>query len=89
MAYEKKPVVRKWDNNPWDRDPWDLNPGNFDTREPSFETMLNIACERLWDKHVKYSIRRIREMDEELEKLEKELDEFIEPMVRGRSHAKT
>ena len=47
------------------------------TEEQSFETVLDSACERLREKHVQYSIRRLKEMDEELEKLEKELDDFI------------
>jgi hypothetical protein len=47
------------------------------TKEPSFEAVLNMACERLWDKQIRYSIRRIMEMDGELERLEKELDEFL------------
>jgi len=47
------------------------------TEEQSFETVLDSACERLREKHVQYSIRRIREMDEELTRIEKELNEFI------------
>ena len=49
----------------------------YDSGELSFETVLNITCERLREKHIQYSIRRIREMDEELKKFEKELDEFM------------
>ena len=45
--------------------------------EETFEAMLDTACERLKEKHVQYSIRRIRELDEELSKVEKELDEFL------------
>jgi hypothetical protein len=67
MACEEKPVILKWD-----RDPRVLV-----SRESSFETMLDTTCERLREKHIQYSIRRINEMDEELKKLEKELDEFI------------
>lgn len=47
------------------------------TEESSFEEMLDFACERLQVKHMQYSLRRIKEMDEELAELEKELDEFI------------
>jgi hypothetical protein len=47
------------------------------TEEPSFEAVLNTAFERLQEKQIQYSIRRIREMDEELDKIEKELEEFI------------
>jgi hypothetical protein len=47
------------------------------TEDTSFDSVLNSACERLWDKHSKYSLRRIQELSEELDKLEKELDQFI------------
>lgn len=47
------------------------------TEKPAFETVLDMTCERLKEKHIQYSIRRIREMNEELAVLEKELDEFI------------
>ena len=47
------------------------------TEEASFEAVLDAACERLWEKQVQYSIRRIKEMDEELLELEIELDEFL------------
>ena len=64
MAFEQKPVILKWDRDS----------GNLDTKEPSFDSVLNSACERLWDKHIQYSIRRIGEMEQELDELEKELD---------------
>ena len=93
MAVENKPdiLIR------------DFYPGDFDCGEPSFETVLNLSCERLWEKHVEYSIRRMREMDEELERIEKELEGLMDsaipgsqnqrsqvpgPKVRGQSHAK-
>ena len=44
--------------------------------DTSFDSVLNAACERLWTKHSQYSIRRLNELDEELDKLEKELDLF-------------
>ena len=43
---------------------------------PAFETVLDTACDRLREKYIQYSIRRIMEMEEELAMLEKELDEF-------------
>ena len=43
----------------------------------TFEDVLDTACERLEEKHIQYSIRRIMELDEELGRLEKELDELI------------
>lgn len=63
MAYEKKPVILKWDYN---------------LAETSFEAVLDTACDRLQERHVQYSLRRICEMDEELKGIEKALDEFIE-----------
>ena len=62
MFYEKNPLVLAWDHDP---------------EESSFATVLDAACERLWQKQLQYSVRRIREMDEKLVKLEKELDKFI------------
>ena len=44
---------------------------------PTFEDVLDTACERLREKHIQYSIQRIGELDEELTRLEKELDEFM------------
>ena len=62
MAFEKKPVILKRD---------------YDLSELSFDTMLDTTCQRLWERHIQYSIRRIREMEEELKLLERALDEFI------------
>ena len=47
------------------------------TEDASFHDVLDSACERLWNKHTQYSIRRIQEMGEELDRLEKELDQFL------------
>jgi len=62
MASEKTPIALAWDQSP---------------REPSFESILDMTCELLREKHIQYSIRRIGEMDEELKKLEEELDDLI------------
>ncbi|MDR0399442.1 MAG: hypothetical protein LBH51_00690 [Treponema sp.] len=43
----------------------------------SFETMLDDVCDRLWDRKVNYSLRRIQEMDALLAALERELDALI------------
>ena len=43
----------------------------------SFSEMLDSACEKLMDRQIKYSIRRIREMDERLCLIERELNEFL------------
>ena len=50
---------------------------DYDFVKPSFEAVLDATCERLWERHVQYSIRRIREMQEELNSIEKTLDEFM------------
>jgi len=62
MDVEKGPEVLIWERDP---------------KESSFETMLDSTCERLREKHIRYSIRRIEEMDQELAALEKELDTFL------------
>ena len=62
MAFEKIPVITARD---------------FDPRESSFESVLDNVCERLREKHILYSIRRLRELSEELTKIEKELDELL------------
>ena len=67
MAYDNKPVILKWDN-----DPKALEAG-----VSSFEALLDSACDRLWEKQVEISIQRIKEMDGILLDLEKELNEFI------------
>ena len=48
-------------------------------RDPTFDDVLDTACERLREKHIEYSIRRIDELDEELCRLEKKLEEFMLP----------
>jgi hypothetical protein len=50
---------------------------------PSFDQMLNGACDRLWDKKVELTIRRIRELQEHLDRLEQELAMFIPGMEHG------
>ena len=49
---------------------------DFDLAEPSFDTVLDTTCRRLWERHIQYSIRRIGEMEEELNSLERTLDEL-------------
>jgi hypothetical protein len=43
----------------------------------SFNNIVDETCDKLMDKQIKHSIRRIVEMEERLECLEKELDDFI------------
>jgi len=47
------------------------------TEETSFEAVLDTACDRLNEKHIQYSLRRIRELDEVLAGFEKELNDFL------------
>jgi hypothetical protein len=43
----------------------------------SFEAVLDNACSRLLDRKIRYSLRRIGELEEILEKTERELDELL------------
>jgi len=43
----------------------------------SFSEVVDSTCERLMEKQIKYTIRRILEMDERLCLIERELDEFL------------
>ena len=43
----------------------------------TFSEVVDEACGKLMDKQIKYSIRRIHEMDEYLCEIEKELDDFL------------
>jgi hypothetical protein len=43
----------------------------------SFDSILDETCERLLDRQVKYAIQRIHEMEQRMDTLERELDEFL------------
>jgi hypothetical protein len=43
----------------------------------TFSDVVDEACGKLMDKQIKYSIRRITEMEEYLVNMEKELDVFL------------
>ena len=43
----------------------------------TFNEVLDEACEKLMDRQIKHSIRRIQEMEELLAVMEKELDDFL------------
>jgi hypothetical protein len=43
----------------------------------SFKEVVDEACNRLWDRKVQFSIRRIRELEDRLKTLELELDMMI------------
>jgi len=62
MAYENEPRILTRD---------------FNSAEASFDVVLDTAFDRLREKRIQYSIRRIKEMDDELRRIEEELDEFI------------
>ena len=47
------------------------------TEETSFEAVVDTAFEKVSEKHMRFSMRRIREMDEELAGIEKELNDFL------------
>jgi len=62
MASEKPSVILTWDPR---------------LKDLPFDAVLDMTCERLREKHIQFTIRRIREMDEELMKLEEELDDLM------------
>jgi hypothetical protein len=45
--------------------------------QSSFSEVLDGACNRLWDKKVELSIRRIKQLDEYLIRMEQELTALI------------
>ena len=47
------------------------------TKNPSFNEVVDEACDRLMDSQVKYSIRKIQQMSDNLDELEMELDIFL------------
>jgi NADH:ubiquinone oxidoreductase subunit D len=47
---------------------------------PSFEAVLDKTCDRLQDTKIRYSIRRIQEMERSLDILEQELEAIIGPV---------
>ena len=44
----------------------------------TFDSLLNETCERLMDRQAKLSIQRICELEKRLDRLEQELDEFLQ-----------
>jgi hypothetical protein len=56
---------------------FDKIPVLIEEDDHSFQAVLDDACDRLWEKKVEYSIRRLREMDAVLVVLEKELDDLV------------
>jgi hypothetical protein len=48
----------------------------------SFEMVLDQTCERLWGKKVRYSLRRLQELDSDLRNIEADLDVFLREYER-------
>jgi len=44
----------------------------------TFSDVVDEACGKLMDKQIKYSIKRITEMEENLANMERELNDFLE-----------
>ena len=47
------------------------------SKKPSFNDVVDGACDRLMDSQVRYSIRKIQQMRDRLDELELELEEFL------------
>jgi hypothetical protein len=43
----------------------------------SFEALLDNTCSRLWDRKLRYSLRRIRELADILDRTDRELEELL------------
>ena len=43
----------------------------------SFCSIVDVTCEKLMERQIRYSIRRIQEMEKHLSDIEQELDDFI------------
>jgi hypothetical protein len=44
--------------------------------EESFESLLDSTCSRLWERKLRYSLRRIRELAEILDTTDRELEDL-------------
>jgi hypothetical protein len=47
------------------------------SKKNAFSAVVDEACDRLQDRQVRYSLKRLHEMAENLNSLERELDEFL------------
>jgi hypothetical protein len=47
------------------------------SKKDAFSEVVDEACNRLQDRQIQYSLKRLREMEENLNGLERELDEFL------------
>jgi len=57
--------------------PAELSVRVFPNQQLSFETLLDEICERLHDTRQQGSLKRIRKLEELLDKLEQELEELL------------
>jgi len=54
------------------------------SKKNSISEVINETCERLKDRQIQYSIRRIYEMEETLNNLEHELNEFLLSKIQSK-----
>jgi hypothetical protein len=45
--------------------------------QDSFESLLDSTCSRLWERKLRYSLKRIGELTEILDKADRELEELL------------
>jgi hypothetical protein len=48
------------------------------SEDQSFSQVLDDTCGRLWDRKVQYSLRRLGELEDSLDKIEQELNETLQ-----------
>jgi len=58
-------------------EPAEFSVGVFPNQQLSFETILDEICERLHDTRQQGFLKRIRKLEELLDKLEQELEELL------------
>ena len=61
----------------WSNSAVDSLPEKKSDTDCTFSEVVEKACEKLMDRQIKYSIKRIHEMEENLSAIERELDEFL------------
>jgi hypothetical protein len=51
--------------------------GTLISRDASFAVLLDRTCERLWEKQIQISLRKLEKLEADLAGLEQELDVFL------------